>query len=255
MSRCRRRWVDAVAELGAPYDDLLIDEAQDLHVNWFEALMLTLRDEEKGSVWLFLDDNQRIYDSDLEIPEGFVQFDLNVNCRNTQAIHRQVAQLYRGEVVPEVKGPEGRDIEMLHTADQPAAVAALLKRFVEDEELRAKRDIVVLSGHGREKSAVYNGMPGPIRLSDERGKRGVFFSSIRGFKGLGSPLVILCELENLDDVSRDNQLYVGMSRARNQLCARGAAQRAVSDFAQPPSAASRSSASVSSSWSTSAARS
>jgi superfamily I DNA/RNA helicase len=43
----------------------------------------------------------------------------------------------------------------------------------------------------------------------------VFFSSIRGFKGLESPVVVLCELGDLDEESRDNQLYVGMSRARN----------------------------------------
>jgi superfamily I DNA/RNA helicase len=43
----------------------------------------------------------------------------------------------------------------------------------------------------------------------------VFFSSIRGFKGLESPVVILCELGDLDQESRDNQIYVGMSRARN----------------------------------------
>jgi hypothetical protein len=50
---------------------------------------------------------------------------------------------------------------------------------------------------------------------DERGRRGIYFSSIRGFKGLESPVVILCELGDLDDDSRDQQLYVGLSRARN----------------------------------------
>ena len=43
----------------------------------------------------------------------------------------------------------------------------------------------------------------------------MYFSSIRGFKGLESPVVILCELEGLDDETRKRQLYVGISRARN----------------------------------------
>ena len=43
----------------------------------------------------------------------------------------------------------------------------------------------------------------------------VFFSSIRAFKGLESPVVILCELEDIDDMTQKQQLYVAISRARN----------------------------------------
>ena len=32
---------------------------------------------------------------------------------------------------------------------------------------------------------------------------------------LESPVVVLCELEDLDDETIDQQLYVGFSRARN----------------------------------------
>ena len=50
--------------------------------------------------------------------------------------------------------------------------------------------------------------------SDKRG-RGVYFSSIKGFKGLESPVVVLSELEDLDQATQDKQLYVGLSRAVN----------------------------------------
>ncbi len=75
----------------------------------------------------------------------------------------------------------------------------------------------MLSEHGREHSAIYGRPAGRFTYADKRGRRGesVFFSSIRGFKGLESPVVVLCELDNLDDESRDNQIYVGMSRAKN----------------------------------------
>ena len=43
----------------------------------------------------------------------------------------------------------------------------------------------------------------------------VRFSSIRAFKGLETPVVILCELEDLDEATYDEQLYVGMSGAKN----------------------------------------
>lgn len=43
----------------------------------------------------------------------------------------------------------------------------------------------------------------------------VRFSSIRGFKGLESSVVILCELEDIDRETIDRQLYAGLSRVRN----------------------------------------
>jgi len=70
------------------------------------------------------------------------------------------------------------------------------------------------SGNSRVAAA---GRLGNYTLTEERGKLGnyVHFSWIRAFKGLESPVVILCELEDLDDESIDQQLYVGVSRAKN----------------------------------------
>lgn len=208
--------VEAMTVLGPQYDDLLVDEAQDLHDHWLTALQFTLRDEASASLWLFMDDNQRVYDGNLDVPPDFLRFELNVNCRNTQAIHREVTKLYRGSVVPEVTGPEGRAPDLLFSSDPAGAVAGVIARLVEEEEVRPQ-DVVVLSGHGREKSAVYPAGAGKFRYTPTRGRKGnfVFFSSIRGFKGLESPVVVLCELDNLDDASRDSQLYVGLSRAKN----------------------------------------
>ena len=61
------------------------------------------------------------------------------------------------------------------------------------------------------------GLPGRYALTPERGKLGnyVQFASIRAFKGLESPVVILCELEDLKGDTYAQQLYVGLSRARN----------------------------------------
>ncbi|MGI8440111.1 MAG: ATP-binding domain-containing protein [Thermoleophilaceae bacterium] len=178
--------------------------------------MCTLRDEAAGSVWLFMDDNQRVYDAMLDVPPEFRPYDLTVNCRNTQAIHREVMKLYEGAIVPEVKGPPGREIELLHTDDAPATVAAVLERLCGQEEV-PPQDITVLSSHGFDRSRVAREAGGRYRLVKERGQLGrrVNLSSIRGFKGLESPVVVLCELEGLDDMTQDQQLYVGLSRAKN----------------------------------------
>ena len=208
--------VDAVDELGAPFDALLVDEAQDLANHWLDALRLTLRDPDSGLLWLFLDPSQEVYGSRLEVPAEFTPYDLLYNCRNTKQIAREVAKKYRGEPVPKPLGPDGAEVELLHTDDQPATVAAAIERLCGDEEV-LPQDVVVLSSHGMDNSAVAeSGSDGMTFTKDYKplGKY-VRFSSIRGFKGLESPVVILCELEDIDAETMDEQLYVGFSRAKS----------------------------------------
>lgn len=208
--------VEAIEELGPQYDALFVDEAQDLRNDWLDALIGTLRDPDDALVWLFMDDNQRVYENRLEVPDEFRPFDLVVNCRNTQAIHREVMKKYGGEVKPEAIGPEGRDVELILADDQPATVEETVKRLCEQEEV-LPQDIVVLSSHNIDKSAVAQAGCGRYTYVDEPRPLGDYirFGSIRGFKGLESPVVILCELEDIDGETIDQQLYVGFSRARN----------------------------------------
>ncbi len=124
--------IEAMEETGPQYDALFVDEAQDLHNDWLEALMSTLRDPAEDPVWLFLDDNQRVYDQQLDIPPEFTPVELDVNCRNTKAIHREVIKKYEGEIEPRVIGPPGRDVEMYRDRRpagdrRPADRAALRK--------------------------------------------------------------------------------------------------------------------------------
>ncbi len=208
--------LDAVGELGPQYDALLVDEAQDLHEEWFDALTCTLRDEAKAAIWLFMDDSQRVYEGGFRAPDGYFATELDVNCRNTQEIHREVVRLYEGEIEPRVVGPAGRSIELIQTDDQAQAVAGVLERLCGREEVPTQ-DVVVLSSHGLEGSALAKRIPGRFSFTTKprSAPPSVRFSSIRGFKGLESPVVILCELEDLPEDTKQHQLYVGMSRARN----------------------------------------
>jgi len=208
--------IEACEKLGPMYDALIVDEAQDLNTDWLESLRLTLRDPEDALIWLFLDDNQRVFANQLEVPKEFRPFDLTVNCRNTKAIHEEVMKKYEGEITPEVLGPDGREVELYLTADQPKLVRQTIERLCGQEEVMPQ-DIVVLSSHALEKSAVGQAGAGNYSYVKEPEPLGpsIRFSSIRAYKGLESPVVILCELEDIDGESIDKQLYVGLSRARN----------------------------------------
>ena len=164
--------VEAAAILGEQFDAVIVDEAQDLRTEWLDSLLVILRDPEKGAIWLFLDDNQDVFGSGLEIPDGYMRWDLSVNCRNTQAIHAEVMKKYRGEVEPQVKGPPGRDARFVPARDQPQAVAERDRAPVRRARRCRRRTSSCLSSHGTENSAVFNGLPGQYRLVDERGKRG-----------------------------------------------------------------------------------
>jgi ATP:corrinoid adenosyltransferase len=195
----------ALMEAGAAkYDALIVDEAQDLHTDWLDALTTVLRDPEHGSVWLFLDDNQRVYDAELQIPPEFQHYDLTVNCRNTQAIHDEVMKYYAGQVEFEAYGPPGRPVVRYDADDEAAALVVTLDFLVNQEEI-LPQDIVVLSSHAPERSAV----------ARQSALDGVRFSSIRSFKGLEAPVVVLVETDELDEQTRDQQLYVAISRAKN----------------------------------------
>lgn len=208
--------VEAVGILGDQYDALIVDEAQDLATHWLTALMVTLADERDDPVWLFMDDNQQVYETQVEVPREFQPFELTVNCRNTQAIHQEVMKLYEGEIAPEVRGPAGRPVDMYHSDDPATTVASVIARLCGEEEV-PPQDIVLLSSHGFAKSKVAQTLRGEWRPTEERGKLGkhIYCSSIRAFKGLESPVVVLCELEGIDDMTRYQQLYVAISRARN----------------------------------------
>lgn len=211
--------VTAAAELGPRFDALVIDEAQDFDDSWFQTLTLLLEGEERANIWIFRDARQGIHRGGMEIPAGYTVFELGCNCRNTKAIHGQAC-----DVVPELEqvtvlGPTGRRPEVIKSADQPMAVAEAIARLCREEEV-PPQDIVVLSAHGREHSRVFNELTGDYSFTRERpdptpGK--VFFSSIRAFKGLEAPVVILCETEDLEAGTEESQLYVGYTRPTSHL--------------------------------------
>ena len=80
--------------------------------------------------------------------------------------------------------------------------------------------MAVLTGHGKEKSAVWRARKfGGFALTDraEPAEGEIFWSSIHAFKGLERAVVVLAEIEPLSHAELDTILYVGCSRARVHL--------------------------------------
>jgi superfamily I DNA/RNA helicase len=145
---------------------------------------------------------------------------LHENLRNTRRIHEVTSRFYSGEPV-RAKGPEGCAVECV-PAETPAAVvravSRILHRLVREEGVAAS-DIAVL---------YVCSATGPLRRGDRLGPfwtttdqnadpSRVLLDSIRRFKGLERPVVILAGIDDLPAEDEQALLYVGLSRARTYL--------------------------------------
>ncbi|HEX9124744.1 MAG TPA: ATP-binding domain-containing protein, partial [Actinomycetota bacterium] len=211
----------AASRLGPRYDAIVVDEAQDFRDWWWPALLALHEDPDEGMLYLFADDNQNLYQGGrLPVePEAFCP-PLPANLRNTRAIHEFVSVFYDGTPKPASKGPEGRAPEILgyRDAEELAHLLAVVLHNLVDQEHVPLDDIVVLTPSGKAKSELrarerVNG----FRLSDSVEPGTVLTESIHRFKGLERPVVILAELGDKHQEDLSQYLYIGGSRAKNQL--------------------------------------
>jgi pyruvate kinase len=214
---------DAATAAGGLFDDIVIDEAQDLTDAYFTALNFTLRDASTAHVWIFRDDNQKVFGDAFRVPDEFLPFDLATNVRNTQAIHEAVMALYEGELEPVWAGPPGRPVEVITSSDVGKTVGEVIEGLRTKGDVEAN-DIVVLSSHPLKSSGlrqveyddfvfVTKAWGGRDTEDDDRDH--IRFESIKAFKGLEAPVVVLCELEDVaEGGDREREAYVGLSRAR-----------------------------------------
>ncbi len=208
------------------FDAIIVDEGQDFLDLWFDTLRGLLTGE-RGIFYVFYDDNQRIYGEGrtrLAREQG-QPFTLNTNCRNTQCIHRLMAQYYRGQNALEAIGPEGREprvkvggeLEMLRqTVNELVTVQGL-----------SPSDLVVLSTASEERSVFKEGLRvGNLTMTwkPKLAAGQLRVSTIHRFKGLECAVVILAELDKAhsEGLERDYLMYVATSRARHELIILGA---------------------------------
>jgi len=213
----------AIGDESFLFDAIVVDEGQDFLDSWWIALQMIIKDPDHGVLYIFFDDNQLVYRRPTNIPVEELPFALTVNCRNTVHIHQVVRLFYKSDTghILSCIGPNGRPPEIACYEAKPyeprASLTEILTRLVYAEKVDS-RNIVVLSPGGIDKPPISEmGNPGAFRLVevDPLGPEDVLCTSIRRFKGLERPVVILLLPENIDPA--EELAYVGMSRARNHL--------------------------------------
>lgn len=207
----RRLFAENVDVAAGRYCALIVDEAQDFNEDWWLPLQLLLEDPDRSPLYVFYDDNQRIFPVPKNLPVVDEPFYLTRNCRNTQAINRLVNAFYKGETI-EALGPPGVPLDSHFYGTERELLGQLdtsVRGWVEEAEVPPEQ-IALLTPRGANRSVLWRvDSLGGVALTDDPWERGKLLrSSIHKFKGLERLVVAVVELEGV----RDDVCYVGFSR-------------------------------------------
>lgn len=200
----------------ARFDAVIVDEAQDFSDSWWPAVLSALRDEDAGGLFVFSDEGQRVFARKGNGPVSLLPVLLDENLRNTRPIAATFGSLapprlrYRGGDGEPVRLVESATDDAVRTADDcvealleegwpPGSVALLTTGRRHPEQVARQA-----SGHSSYWESYYDG--------DQ-----VFYGHVLGFKGLERPAVVLAVNGFGTDERAREKLYVGLSRARDNL--------------------------------------
>lgn len=205
---------------GQKYDAIIVDEAQDFADSWWTPILAALKDPDSGGLFVYFDENQRIFARFGRPPVPLVPLVplvLDHNLRNTKQIAASFDPL--APMRMRAYGDEGPEVEFVASTATGAidvaetAVAQLL------EDGWAAEHIALLTTGSRH--------PQQSAMQSELGQAGywemfwdgrdVFYGHVLGCKGLERRAVVLCVNEETPRERSRERLYVGLSRATDQL--------------------------------------
>ncbi len=99
----------------ARFDSFVVDEAQDFAESWWKPLVTALRDEEDGGLFLYSDENQRLFQRFGRPPVPLVPLVLDHNLRNT----RQIAEVFKPLAPLRMRLQGGEGPEVIHVQADP----------------------------------------------------------------------------------------------------------------------------------------
>ena len=212
----------AMAELaeklspGQRFDAIVVDEAQDFADNWWPPLMACLRDPDEGGVFVFSDEGQRVFDRKGSPPVPLVPLILDANIRNTRQIAETFSPLIGQRM--RMRGGDGPDVRFVAClADEALEVADDQIDPLLDDGWRPE-DIALLTTGSRHDEQIARQADGNVAYWDSFwDTEQVFYGHVLGFKGLERNVVVLAMNQTAARDRSRGRLYVGLSRAREQL--------------------------------------
>lgn len=205
------------------WDEIVVDEGQDFQQLWWIILETALSEERRLRV--FADSNQQVY-GDLEAPPAdleLIPIRLNQNLRNTKNIHAVAAEHYSGFPITAI-GPEGTSVEWLKVENDqqiPRVLIQKLKELVNKQEWSPGGTALLLpnSDLAEECRKLVGRTDIDATDADEMSEDAVVIDTVRRFKGLERPVVLIAFRSA--DRAASEYAYVGLSRASSHLVVAG----------------------------------
>lgn len=201
---------------GHRFDSVVIDEAQDFADSWWEPLLAAMRDPETGGIYVFSDEGQRVFDRKGTPPIPLVPLILEQNIRNT----RQIARAFEPLVDHPMRllGADGPDVRFVPcTRDNAFDVGDDQIEALLNEGWRPE-DVALLTTGSRHPEQIARQTEGNAAYWDSFwDAEQVFYGHVLGFKGLERRAVVLIVNDKSVFERSPERLYVGLSRARDQL--------------------------------------
>ena len=201
---------------GKRFDSIVIDEAQDFADSWWEPVLAALRDPEDGGLYVFIDEGQRVFDRQGTPPVPLVPLILDQNIRNT----RQIATAFQPLVDHPMRflGGDGPEVRFVPCeADEALNVGDDQIEQLLDEGWRPE-DVALLTTGSRHPEQTERQNAGNKAYWDSFwDAEQVFYGHVLGFKGLERRAVVLVVNDRAALERARERLYVGLSRARDQL--------------------------------------
>ena len=221
--------VDAVkSRSDLAFDAIIVDEGQDFQDGWLLALRLCLKEVEHSSFYVFFDDNQKIYAHNSgflgELPEG--RYHLTRNLRNTKTIHDSSRPWYASPRISRSSGPDGEPVTWHVTASSKelrTGLTATLSDLLGTHGVERHSIAVLTAGVASDHPLARGGRLCDLPYKGADGNSGdtLVFDTVRRFKGLDRPVVIVIDAECLTD---PELIYVALSRPSVLLLVFGPAE-------------------------------
>ena len=201
---------------GHRFDAIVIDEAQDFADDWWLPLLACLRDPDTSGIYLFSDEYQRVFDRQGSPPVPIVPLILDHNLRNTRQIATTFSPLVGQRM--QLRGSDGPDVRFVACGADDALDAADDQIDPLLDEGWRPEDIALLTTGSRHPEQVDRQALGSTSYWDTFwDSEQVFYGHVLGFKGLERRVVVLALNESKPRERSRERLYVGLSRARDQL--------------------------------------
>lgn len=201
---------------GQRFDSIVIDEAQDFADSWWDPVLAALRDPESGGLYVFIDEGQRVFDRQGTPGVPLVPLILDQNIRNT----RQIANAFQPLVDHPMRflGGEGPEVRFVPCPTDDALDFGDDQIEVLLEEGWRPEDLALLTTGSRHPEQIARQEAGNQAYWDSFwDAEQVFYGHVLGFKGLERRAIVLVVNEKGAFERSRERLYVGLSRARDQL--------------------------------------